>query len=129
MEHQGEALRTILIDRRVSITELAKKLKVSRTTVYNWFEMVIVPYEHLEEMSDKLGLDLFEEIRKVLSGRKEKFYKPLKFGETGQVTEPGPVEWKSPEKTAVTLFIDGTENNLEMNIQKLKALSAALSSA
>jgi len=129
MENQGEALRTVLINHRVSITDLAKRLKVSRTTIYNWFEMVIVPYEHLEAASDKLGLDLFEEIRLVLNKRDVKFYKPLKTGESAAPAESEQVamDWKFAEKTPVTFYVDGTESTLLRNIEKMKLINAALS--
>lgn len=72
MQHQGEALRVVLTRHRVNVTDLATKIKMSRTSIYNWFEMMVIPYENLEKASDALGLDLFQEIKKELAGKGEK---------------------------------------------------------
>lgn len=128
MEHQGEALRTVLTKRRISLTDLATRLKVSRTTLYYWFDQLIVPYEHLESISDKLKVDIFEEIREVTQSKTLKFYKPLREEEESEtVSEQEPQPWKFTEKTMITLLIDGTEDTLSKSIEKLKAMSKALS--
>ena len=86
--------------------------------------MVAIPYENLEKASDKLGLDLFEEIRKENKGKETSFYKPL---------DPPQRELKEREifyneKMQVSIFLNGLEEELEATIEKLRAMNKALAS-
>jgi len=122
MQHQGEALRVVLTRHRVNVTDLATKIKMSRTSIYNWFEMMVIPYENLEKASDALGLDLFQEIKKELAGKDVKFYKPL---DPPQVGEKERAVYFN-EKMQVSILLDGSEDHLEITITKLRAMNKAL---
>jgi hypothetical protein len=122
MQHQGEALRVVLSRHRVNLTDLAEKIKMSRTTIYNWFEMIMIPYENLEKASDALGIDLFEEIRKENKGKESPFYKAL---DPPQRTEKER-EIFYAEKMQVSVFLNGLEDDLEVTIEKLRAMNKAL---
>lgn len=124
MQHQGEALRVVLSRHRINLTELAQKMKISRPTIYNWFDMVIVPYENLEKMSDSCGIDIFEEIRKETNGKEVKFYKAL---DPPQRTEKER-EIFYDQKMQVCVFLNGLEEELEATIEKLRAMNKALAS-
>jgi transcriptional regulator with XRE-family HTH domain len=121
MKHQGEALELILRRLGVSITSLAEKSGVTRSTVYNWFNMATVPYENLEKISKAIGVDIFNEIEKEL-----KITKPLKkYDAIATVAEPSETYG---EKTSLQVTLDGTDESLDRLITKLKALNEALKS-
>lgn len=122
MQHQGEALRVVLSRHRVNLTDLAEKIKMSRTTIYNWFDMVIVPYENLEKASDALGIDIFEEIRKENKGKEVSFYKALDPPQ--QTVKEREIFYN--EKMQVSVFLNGLEEELEVTIEKLRAMNKAL---
>lgn len=121
MKHQGEALELILRRLGVSITSLAEKSGVTRSTVYNWFNMATVPYENLEKISKAIGVDIFNEIEKEL-----KITKTIKkYDAIATVAEPSETYM---EKTSLQVTLDGTDESLDRLIAKLKALNEALKS-
>lgn len=121
MGHQGEALDTIFRRAGVNISSLAQKIGVSRSAVYNWTHMAVIPYENLEKISKALDMDIFSEIQKVL-----KIPAPIKkYEPIAKVEEPSE---QYGEKTFLQVALDGNEENLERLIQKLKALNEALKS-
>jgi transcriptional regulator with XRE-family HTH domain len=122
MIHQGEAFRVVLNRHKVSLVDLAEKIKMSRTAIYNWFEMVQIPYENLEKCSDALGVDLFEEIKEELRKSEGKFYKPI---DSPQAAEKARAFYYS-EKMQVNVVLDGSEDHLEATFAKLRAMNKAL---
>jgi transcriptional regulator with XRE-family HTH domain len=119
MEHQGEALRVIFTRNKVNIKNLADRMKTSRTTVYTWFEMAIIPYENLEKVSKALNLNIFELMRDELG---LKSYNPV----VSIKTEASPVDGAN-ESLTMQIKLDGSSESLDRLIEKLRVLNEALS--
>lgn len=123
MEHQGEALRVVLTRNNVKITDLAERIKCSRTTVYTWFDMTIIPYENLEKISKVLDLDIFQLIREEMGSKSSfKKYKPI-----AEIKLPK-ASVKEGEEIMMQIKLDGKSQTLDRLIEKLRVLNAALSS-
>lgn len=122
MGHQGEALRVILARQKVNISSLAEKMGVSRSAVYQWFDLETISYENLERVSKALKQDFFELIERELN-----VARPLKkFNPIPTVATVSESSVSYGEKTAIQVFLDGTEESLERLIEKLRALNNAL---
>lgn len=98
-------------------------MNITRPTLYNWFELAVIPYDNLEKASDALGIDLFEEIKKEFGGKEIKFYKPI---DPPQVQDKNRAVYLS-EKVQVSISLDGSADHLEVTIAKLRAMNQALS--
>jgi transcriptional regulator with XRE-family HTH domain len=122
MEHQGEALRVIFTRNKVNIKNLADRMKTSRTTVYTWFEMAIIPYENLEKVSKALNLNIFELMRDELGLKSFKKYNPV----VSIKTEASPVDGAN-ESLTMQIKLDGSSESLDRLIEKLRVLNEALS--
>jgi transcriptional regulator with XRE-family HTH domain len=123
MEHQGEALRVIFSRNKVKIKDLADRLHISRTTVYTWFDMTIIPYENLEKVSKELNLDIFELMREELGSKSFKKYNPV----IPPPTHSSEIDL-SEEKIIMQIELDGTSQSLDRLIEKLRVLNQALQS-
>lgn len=122
MKRQGEALRIIFSRNNVNISDLAERMKMSRTTVYAWFDMTIVPYENLQKVSKALDLDVFELMRKELGLETFKKYNPV------VVSEPKEKNLNlSQEEITMQIKLDGHSETLDRLIEKLRVLNEALS--
>ncbi|RQO64355.1 hypothetical protein DBR40_25800 [Pedobacter sp. KBW01] len=55
---QGEILERLIRKDRMGISELSRKLKVSRRTIYNWFSQERINQEIIWQVGSLLGQDL-----------------------------------------------------------------------
>lgn len=60
--HLGNVLEQVLRMERVGISELSRKLKVSRRTIYNWFEQENLNIQILLEVGNVIGHDFNAEL-------------------------------------------------------------------
>ena len=110
--HEGEALRVFLDKEKIEITNLAKELNVSRTTVYNWLEMPKLKFDNLQKLRKQLRIDFLREIN--ISSSKD------------LESEVLAKETYSTSNLSITINLDGTSEKLESAIKKLIDLNDAL---
>jgi len=60
--HVGNILEQVLRMERIGISELSRKLKVSRRTIYNWFEQENLNLQILLEVGNIIGHDFTAEL-------------------------------------------------------------------
>ena len=59
--HNGEIIELIVRRNKVSISELSRRLKVSRKSIYNWFKKENLSIEVINKIGDILGHDFVQE--------------------------------------------------------------------
>lgn len=64
--HVGNILEQVLRMERIGISELSRKLKVSRRTIYNWFEQENLSLQILLEVGNIIGHDFTAELPETL---------------------------------------------------------------
>ncbi|MNH77005.1 hypothetical protein D3C73_292910 [compost metagenome] len=64
--HLGNILKQVLRMERIGISELSRKLKVSRRTIYNWFEQENLNLQILLEVGNIIGHDFTAELPETL---------------------------------------------------------------
>lgn len=64
--HVGNVLEQVLRMERIGISELSRKLKVSRRTIYNWFEQENLNLQIILEVGDIIGHDFTAELPEIL---------------------------------------------------------------
>lgn len=120
MTHQGELLQILLNELAIGVSDLAKRTRMSRTAVYNWFTMISIPKETYEKISKAIGIDVEHEIRERI-----KKPKPKPYAVSGtQVAEPQAAY--GLERIAIGVFLDGSEEMLNLSIKRLQAINASL---
>lgn len=112
MIHQGEKLEKFIRSKKINITKLAEDLGTSKQSVYNWFEFTIIPHERLEKIKQVLGLedDFFD------------------MAHSSNVMNEPSMKYGISETVHVDVALDGTEECLDRQCRKLKALNEALKS-
>ncbi|ASU35489.1 helix-turn-helix domain-containing protein [Mucilaginibacter xinganensis] len=60
--HHGQLLEKVIRDEHKSISSIARTLKISRRTLYNWFESETMDYENLIKTGKIIGYDFSKEI-------------------------------------------------------------------
>lgn len=60
--HVGNILEQVLRMERIGISELSRKLKVSRRTIYNWFEQENLNLQIILEVGEIIGHDFRAEL-------------------------------------------------------------------
>lgn len=56
--HQGYRLRFLLEERKINIVHLSDKLGLSRSTIYNYFEMEEIPRKKLLPICRETGIEI-----------------------------------------------------------------------
>lgn len=64
--HVGNVLEQVLRMERIGISELSRKLKVSRRTIYNWFEQENLDLQIILEVGNIIGHDFTAELPESL---------------------------------------------------------------
>ena len=64
--HVGNVLEQVLRMERIGISELSRKLKVSRRTIYNWFDQENLNLQILLEVGNIIGHDFTAELPETL---------------------------------------------------------------
>ncbi|WP_164108749.1 MULTISPECIES: helix-turn-helix domain-containing protein [Sphingobacterium] len=64
--HVGNVLEQVLRMERIGISELSRKLKVSRRTIYNWFKQENLNLQILLEVGNIIGHDFTAELPETL---------------------------------------------------------------
>lgn len=64
--HLGNVLEQVLRMERIGISELSRKLKVSRRTIYNWFDQENLNLQIIFEVGDIIGHDFCAELPEEL---------------------------------------------------------------
>lgn len=67
--HVGNILEQVLRMERIGISELSRKLRVSRRTIYNWFEQENLNIQILLEVGEIIGHDFTAELPENLLNR------------------------------------------------------------
>lgn len=60
--HIGKILEKVVRMERIGISELSRKLKVSRRTIYNWFEQENLNIQVLFDVGEIIGYDFTNEL-------------------------------------------------------------------
>ncbi len=60
--HNGEVIELVVRRDKISISELSRKLKVSRKSIYNWFKKENLSLEIINKIGDALGHDFMKEL-------------------------------------------------------------------
>jgi AcrR family transcriptional regulator len=63
MKHHGEIVETAVRASGVSISRLAKKLGVTRQTVYNYFHSQTIPWDTIRQIGDYINHDFSQEVK------------------------------------------------------------------
>jgi hypothetical protein len=63
MEHRGEIIKKAIEESRISITEIAKRMKKSRQWLYDQFDNPNVSLEHVSAIGKIIRYDFSEEIK------------------------------------------------------------------
>lgn len=71
--HVGNVLEQVLRMERIGISELSRKLKVSRRTIYNWFEQENLDLQIILEVGDIIGHDFTVELPESLARNNRHF--------------------------------------------------------
>lgn len=71
--HVGNILEQVLRMERIGISELSRKLKVSRRTIYNWFEQENLNLQILLEVGNIIGHDFTAELPETLINKHRHF--------------------------------------------------------
>jgi predicted transcriptional regulator len=64
--HVGNVLEQVVRMERIGISELSRKLKVSRRTIYNWFEQENLNLQIILKVGDIIGHDFTAELPETL---------------------------------------------------------------
>ncbi|WP_214225540.1 helix-turn-helix domain-containing protein [Pedobacter sp. B4-66] len=70
--HAGSIIESIIRKQGHNISKLARYMKISRCTLYNWFEQDNLPYEVLVEIGSCINYDFSQEFPEVFSLNREK---------------------------------------------------------
>jgi predicted transcriptional regulator len=68
MSQQGEIIEKVIHRSRVSITQLSRRLKVERRTMYSWFNKEKHPADIIARVSTALDYDFSNELPEYASG-------------------------------------------------------------
>ncbi|MGN0002926.1 MAG: hypothetical protein ACI35V_05780 [Sphingobacterium composti] len=60
--HLGSILEQVIRMERIGISELSRKLKVSRRTIYNWFEQENLNIQIILEVGNLIGYDFSNDL-------------------------------------------------------------------
>lgn len=60
--HNGEIIELVVRRDKISISELSRKLKVSRKSIYNWFKKENLSIEIINKIGDILNHDFIHEL-------------------------------------------------------------------
>ena len=71
--HLGNVLEQVLRMKRVRISELSRKLKVSRRTIYNWFEQENLNVQVILRVGELIGHDFSEELPETFIRKQRHF--------------------------------------------------------
>ena len=70
-KHHGEIIELAVRRRNISITELSKRLSVSRRSVYNWFDKEFLPNNIIRRIAQALKYDFVDEFPEALATEKD----------------------------------------------------------
>jgi predicted transcriptional regulator len=74
MKHAGRIISHKVKESGISISHVARYLKVQRTTVYNLFEKEMWPIHRLREMESLLHLDLSDLYPKEIPNKEDTYF-------------------------------------------------------
>ena len=60
MKYTGAMFEKAVRNSDISLTVLARKLRVNRRTIYNWFEKDIISIDIIYRVSKVIGIDFFQ---------------------------------------------------------------------
>jgi lambda repressor-like predicted transcriptional regulator len=112
IEHHGEYLSKVLRIKHVNVSELARKLEVSRQTIHNWYDAVYIPEERWEMIGNIIGVDLVSEV-----------FPTSKNSSNESAQSP-----YLPNHITVNIDLNGDDDILEMAIKKLTKINEVLKS-
>lgn len=80
--HLGSILEQVIRMERIGISELSRKLRVSRRTIYNWFEQENLNIQIILEVGNLIGYDFTNDLPESILSNHRHFLKeeekPLK---------------------------------------------------
>jgi len=83
--HAGQVLESIIRKKGHNISELARHMKISRCTIYNWFELELISYDILVKIGSYINYDFSSDFPDVFSGNNNVKFEPNKFTEPENV--------------------------------------------
>lgn len=92
--HNGEIVELIVRRNKISISELSRKLDVSRKSIYNWFKKEDLSIEVINRIGEILNHNFVNE----LPEKYEELHKQLKKLKSDKSTSPDPdlaLYWKN----------------------------------
>lgn len=112
--HNGEIIELIVRRNKISISELSRKLNVSRKSIYNWFKKENLSIEVINKIGEILNHNFVNELPEKYEELHKEF-KKLKLDKTAQ---PNPeadlaLYWK-------TKYINLLENYTNLLIKERK---------
>jgi hypothetical protein len=87
--HMGQILERVIRRDRMGISELSRRLEVSRRTLYNWFDMETISLEIICNIGNTIGHDFSIEFPEEFA-KKNKFNKEASRLETDSLQELSP---------------------------------------
>jgi plasmid maintenance system antidote protein VapI len=117
IQHHGEYLSKLLRTRSINITDFAKKMSISRETVYNWFETQYLSEEKWNQIGEVLGDDFINEV----------YPKRGKYAVEKEVPKSSEeVTSYLSNRISVSIDLNGDESLLESMIKKLRKINEVL---
>lgn len=111
--HIGSVIEKKLAESGIKSSVFAQKLNMSNRNLYNLFKRSSVNSELLQEIGDILGFDFFS----LYKNEEQSSVQEAKSKYARNYHE---------DKLALTVFLDGTDETLNMWIEKMQRLNAAI---
>lgn len=93
--HNGEIIELAVRRDKISISELSRKLKVSRKSIYNWFKKENLSLEVINKIGDILNHDFMKDLPEKYDELNVEL-KKLKHDETNEEFDPNlALYWKT----------------------------------
>jgi predicted transcriptional regulator len=91
-KHDGETLEKEVRDSKLTITEVTRRLKVNRKTIYNWYTKAELPSSIALKVGEVIGVDLLKKY--TLQFSDDKPYHVGAKKKTNLVNESDVTYWK-----------------------------------